>query len=70
MRNPEKRWVQLPAKAQIRDGTLIEDADGRVAYTPAISFTRRAVADAFSARAVDAILDAFPSAFKPQRAAS
>jgi hypothetical protein len=57
------RWAQLPAKPQIRDGALVVDeTTGKIAYKPVMQFTRRAVADAFSARVIDAVLGAFPAA--------
>jgi len=69
MRKPDDGGRNSRPKPQIRDGASVKDAGGRVAYT-VMSFTSRAVADAFSARVVDAILDSFPRAFEPQRAAS
>ncbi|ACL56970.1 hypothetical protein [Methylobacterium nodulans] len=52
-----KRWIGLPAKAQIgRDQELVR-RDGKVQYAAVFEFDSRAVGDAFSAavlRALDA----------------
>jgi hypothetical protein len=58
-----KRWAQLPSKPQVRDGALVRGDDGKVQYTPIMSFARRAVADAFSAAVIRAVLDRYPEAF-------
>ena len=50
-----RRWAQLPAKPQIRDGTLVYGEDGKIQYLPVMSFESRAVADAFSAAIVKAV---------------
>ena len=59
-----RRWAQLPAKPQIRDGTLVTGDDGRPVYHPTMSFESRAVADAFSAAVVKAVLEHAPRAFE------
>jgi hypothetical protein len=59
----ERRWAQLPAKPQIRDGTLVTGDDGKVVYHPTMSFDSRAVADAFSAAVIAAVLVYAPRAF-------
>ena len=59
-----KRWIGLPAKPQIdRDGAARRDARGKVAYTAVLQFTDREVGDAFSARALEALLARYPRAF-------
>jgi hypothetical protein len=58
-----KRWAQLPAKPQIRDGALIRGDDGKVQYVPMMSFASRAVSDAFSAACIKAVIDLCPEAF-------
>jgi hypothetical protein len=63
------RWAQLPAKPQIKDGTLVKDATGKVQYTPVLEFTSRAVRDAFSAAVIRAVLDRTPYAFEEEAAA-
>ena len=44
----ERRWAQLPARPQIKDGMAITDAAGKVQYFPVMAFEGRGVADAFS----------------------
>jgi hypothetical protein len=59
-----KRWIGLPAKPQItREGTVRRGDRGKVAYSPMIEFTDRATREAFSARAIAALLARFPAAF-------
>jgi hypothetical protein len=43
-----RRWAQLPARPQIKDGKAVTDADGKVQYFPVMAFEGRAIADAFS----------------------
>jgi hypothetical protein len=62
-----KRWAQLPTKPQVRDGTLIKDDGGKIAYVPIMSFASRAVSDAFSARVIEAVLALYPEAFDEER---
>ena len=58
-----KRWVGLPAKPQVtREGTVRRDERGKTAYSPVIEFTDRATRDAFSERAIAALLEKFPRA--------
>jgi hypothetical protein len=59
-------WAQLPSKPQIPDGELMKDAMGKIQYTFLMDFDNRAVRDAFSRAAVDAVLQAFPDAFEPE----
>src|SRR5262245_27979633 len=49
-----RHWAQLPAKPQIRDGTLVKDQGGKIQYFPLLSFDSRAVSDAFSSAVVNA----------------
>jgi hypothetical protein len=64
------RWVALPGKPQItKDGTVRRDDQGKVAYSPVLEFTDRATRDAFSERAIAALLAGFPEAFDDQTAA-
>jgi hypothetical protein len=59
----DARWAQLPAKAQIKDGELVHDRDGKIQYWPVMEFDSRAVRDAFSAAVVRALLEFAPAAF-------
>ena len=59
----ERRWAQLPARPQIKDGRAITGEDGKVQYFPLLNFTARDVADAFSRAVVAAILKHSPHAF-------
>jgi hypothetical protein len=60
-----KRWAQLPAKPQVKDGALIKDAStGKIAYTPIMEFSSKAVRDAFSHAMVTALLEFAPDAFE------
>jgi hypothetical protein len=58
------RWVQLPAKPQLRDGELVHDSDGKIQYFHLMSFDSRAVSDAFSAAVIRALLEFAPAAFE------
>src|SRR5262249_11092961 len=58
------RWAQLPAKAQIRDGELVHDEHGKIQYFHLMNFETRAVADAFSAAVVAALLEFAPADFE------
>jgi hypothetical protein len=66
----DARWAQLPSKPQIKNGTLIKDADGKIAYSHIMDFTSRAVRDAFSAAVVRAVLEHDPGAFEVLESAS
>ena len=66
----ESRWISMPARAQITsDGTVRRNDQGKIAYTPVLEFTRRRTREAFSARAIEALLDRFPAAFDDEAAA-
>jgi hypothetical protein len=59
-----RRWIGLPARPQIdRDGAARRDDRGKIAYTPVLQFVDRVVGDAFSARAIAALIESFPDAF-------
>jgi hypothetical protein len=59
----DRRWAQLPAKPQLKDGRAVTDTSGKAQYVPIMSFDSRDVADAFSAAVVKAILEHEPRAF-------
>jgi hypothetical protein len=60
----ESRWVGLPGKPQLdRDGNVRRDERGKALYSAVMEITRREVRDAFSARAIEALLERFPLAF-------
>jgi hypothetical protein len=64
-----RRWIGLPGKAQIgRDGNTRRDDRGKLLYTPVVQFTDRATSDAFSARAIAALLADYPDAFDEEAA--
>jgi hypothetical protein len=64
-----RRWVGLPARPQLdRDGTARRDDRGKLQYTPVLQFTDRETSDAFSARAIEALLKDFPAAFADEGA--
>jgi hypothetical protein len=59
-----RRWVGLPGRPQIdRDGAARRDDRGKVAYRPVLEFIDRETGDAFSARALEALLERYPRAF-------
>jgi hypothetical protein len=59
-----RKWVGLHSKPQIsREGAARRDDRGRIAYSAILQFTDRATRDAFSERAVEALLAAYPNAF-------
>jgi hypothetical protein len=65
-----QRWISLPAKPQItKDGSARRDDRGKITYSPVIEFTDRATRDAFSERAITALLSGFPEAFDEGAAA-
>lgn len=63
-----RRWAQLPARPQLRDGVPVTDTAGKVAYFPTMQFANRDVANAFSSAVCAAILRHDPSAFSLDRA--
>ena len=58
----ERRWAQLPARPQIKDGEAITDAAGKAQYFPN-GLRGRGLPDAFSAAVCAAILAHEPRAF-------
>jgi hypothetical protein len=66
----QSRWVGLPAKPWVgRDGIAKRGDDGKMIYAPVIEFIDRETRDAFSTRAISALLAKFPHAFDDQTAA-
>jgi hypothetical protein len=63
-----RRWAQLPARPQIKDGVAVTDAGGRVQYFPVMAFETRDVANAFSSAVVAAVLKHDSDAFSLDRA--
>ena len=63
------RWAALPAKPQIKDGTLVKDVTGKVQYVHILDFDSREVRDAFSRAVVQAVLERAPEAFNGEHAA-
>jgi hypothetical protein len=64
-----KRWIGLPAKPQLNeDGCARRDERGKIVYLPVVLFEDRKTSDAFSARAVEALLIAHPRAFDAEDA--
>ncbi len=58
-----KAWASPPGRPTVgRGGTQMRDATGKPSFTPAISFTSRADADAFSAAVIDAVRTKHPEA--------
>lgn len=58
-----RRWAQLPAKPQVRDGALVIGDGGKPQYFPVLEFADRATRDAFGRAVVAAILAHEPRAF-------
>ena len=65
-----RRWVQLPARPQIKDNAVVKSTDGKVQYFPLLAFDSREVGDAFSAAVCTAILQHEPRAFAAEYASS
>jgi hypothetical protein len=64
-----RRWIGLPATPQIdREGRARRDDRGKVAYASVIQFVDRDTGDAFSDRAIAALLEAYPRAFDEEGA--
>jgi hypothetical protein len=64
-----RRWIGLTAKPQIdREGRVRHEERGKAAYVNILQFTDRDTGDAFSARAIAALLEAFPRAFDEESA--
>ena len=68
--NGDRKWIGMPAKPRVtRDGTVRRDEQGKISYTPVIELTHRGTRQAFSARAIEALLERFPDAFEDEAAA-
>jgi hypothetical protein len=66
-----RRWIGLPAKPQIdREGRVRHDDRGKTLYTSVLQFTDKTTSDAFSERAIAALLESFPHAFDELETAS
>ena len=59
-----RRWVGLPGRSQIdKAGVARRDDKGKIAYVNILQFTSREAGDAFSDRAVAAVVADYPHAF-------
>jgi len=66
----DRRWVGLPAKAQLdKDGKAVREDSGKIKYIAVLQFADRAVGDQFSDAVIAAVLKRYPSAFDPEGAA-
>jgi hypothetical protein len=61
----ETRWASLPAKPQVKDGALVTDDDGKIAYWTVLEFESREARDAFSRAVWAAALERFPNIAEP-----
>jgi hypothetical protein len=61
--NGEARWAQLPSKAQLRDGMLVRNEQGKTQYVPVLEFDTPGVRNAFSQAVVRAVVEHDPQAF-------
>jgi hypothetical protein len=59
----EARWAQLPSKAQLRDGMLVRNKQGKSQYVPVLEFDTPGVRNAFSQAVVRPVLEHDPRAF-------
>jgi hypothetical protein len=58
------RWAAPPARPQFsKDGAVIRDDAGKIAYSPIIEFPSRASRDRFSQQVIDAVLVRAPGVF-------
>jgi hypothetical protein len=48
-------WASPPSKPQIRDGAVVKDESGKVAYFNIFEFSDRAARDRFSAAVIEAV---------------
>jgi hypothetical protein len=64
-----KRWAGLPAKPQMKDGTLVKNSDGKLEYFSILEFRSREISDAFSAAVVRAVIEHAPDAFDEEEQA-
>jgi hypothetical protein len=64
------RWIGLPARPWVdRDGTAKRGDNGKIIYATVLEFTDSGTRNAFSDRAIAALLAKFPHAFDDQTAA-
>jgi hypothetical protein len=61
-RRGDRTWAALPARAWIRDSTVVTGDDGKIVYSPIFEFARAEVRDAFSRAVIDAVAERFPDA--------
>jgi len=54
-RKNDSMWASPPSKAQIRDGILVKDADGKIQYFNIFEFADRAARDRFSDAVITAV---------------
>lgn len=59
----ESKWVQLPARPQLRDGMLVRDDQGKGQYVALMQFDNSGTRNAFSQATVAAVLAFAPDAF-------
>jgi hypothetical protein len=48
-------WASPPSKPQIKDGAVVKDEAGKIAYAPIIEFCSREARDKFSAAVIEAV---------------
>jgi hypothetical protein len=60
-----KHWVSLPSRAQVENGALKFDVNGKVLYAPVVEWESKELRDGFSQRAVALILAHDAGAFDP-----
>jgi hypothetical protein len=58
-----RRWVGMPARTQVQDGTVLTDARGKTLYVALLDFSDRWSRDAFADAAVEAVIAHTPTAF-------
>ncbi len=58
-----RRWAQLPAKPQVKDGALVTGGGGKIQYFPIMEFDGRETRNAFSNAVCAAVLARDPGAF-------
>jgi hypothetical protein len=58
-----KRWAQMPGKPQVdKDGLVRRNNDGKIQYTPILSWLDKETADRFSEGVIQAVEAAHPGA--------
>jgi hypothetical protein len=62
-RSHDKAWIGLPGAARLtREGEVQRGDNGKILYNPTLKIVRRDISDAFSSKAVEAVLQRFPDA--------